>query len=204
MPKMQKTTSADRPAYLSEKQVAKRLGFSPKTLQNQSVKGQGLPYYKIFGRIRYLLDDILELERGARRSSTSEDPKWNWLAAVKAAEAAEAAANFYDKLYPASPDGMLRGHALYKMYAQIAIYHPFWAPFPSLEGSILAFLPTEFFRMAMRASIRQRQTEITAAGRDTKRWVRPLSGSRQTASDDRGGRKAAAPTRQTRYNIVIL
>jgi hypothetical protein len=58
-------------AYLTEKEVATRLGMSTKWLQKMRYSGGGIPYHE-WGSIRYKIEDIEAFEAASRRSSTSE------------------------------------------------------------------------------------------------------------------------------------
>lgn len=56
---------------LTEHELANRHQRSVKTIQNDRVKGGGVPFIKIGRLVRYRLDDILAYEERARCSSTS-------------------------------------------------------------------------------------------------------------------------------------
>ena len=56
---------------LTEVEVAERHRRSVKTLQNERVKGGGIPFVKIGRLVRYRFEDILEYEANCRFSSTS-------------------------------------------------------------------------------------------------------------------------------------
>jgi len=66
----------NQPAYWCEKQVARRLGLSVKTLQKWRYSGGGLPYHKFRGAIRYAISDVEQFEAAARRSSSSVQPMY--------------------------------------------------------------------------------------------------------------------------------
>jgi hypothetical protein len=51
---------------LCTKQTARILGLSPRTLEQQRLRGRGLPYIKIGRQIRYLLSDVLAYLRDNR------------------------------------------------------------------------------------------------------------------------------------------
>jgi predicted DNA-binding transcriptional regulator AlpA len=53
---------------MDEKQVAKFLGISPKTLQMDRFKGRGIPYQKLLGRrlVRYWYSDVVAHARANR------------------------------------------------------------------------------------------------------------------------------------------
>ena len=56
---------------LTEGEVADRHRRSVKTLQNERVKGCGIPFVKIGRLVRYRVEDVLEYERRALRLNTS-------------------------------------------------------------------------------------------------------------------------------------
>lgn len=62
-----------RPLW-SEQQAAAYLGWSPKTLRNQRVRGgsAAVPYLKIGASVRYKPEDVIDFVASCRRSSTSD------------------------------------------------------------------------------------------------------------------------------------
>lgn len=62
------------PTLLCEKEVAKLLGLSIKTLQKWRIQGEGPPFIRLSPKaIRYQLDDVLAWLQANRRTSTSEE-----------------------------------------------------------------------------------------------------------------------------------
>ncbi len=61
---------ADR--LLNEHEVAKRQGRAVKTLQNQRVTGDGIPFVKLGRSVRYRLSDVMAWEAARVRTSTSD------------------------------------------------------------------------------------------------------------------------------------
>ena len=57
--------------YLTEKDLAKKWGLSPKTLQSWRWRNVGPPYLKIGGRIRYTSANIKNFEENNLHNSTS-------------------------------------------------------------------------------------------------------------------------------------
>jgi hypothetical protein len=57
---------------LTEAEVARRQGRSVKTLQNQRVNGDGIPFLKLGRSVRYRLSDVIAWEEAGRCHSTSE------------------------------------------------------------------------------------------------------------------------------------
>ncbi|WP_039018285.1 helix-turn-helix domain-containing protein [Halocynthiibacter namhaensis] len=53
-------------SYLTEGEVARRLGMSEKWMQKCRYEGTGIPFYKMGGRIRYAIKDVLTWEAGCR------------------------------------------------------------------------------------------------------------------------------------------
>lgn len=53
-----------KPALVSPKALAERWSCSPGHLANQRCRGEGLPFVKIGGAVRYRLADIEAAERG--------------------------------------------------------------------------------------------------------------------------------------------
>jgi hypothetical protein len=61
--------------YLTEKELARLLGVSPRTLQGWRLRGNGPPFCVFSERcIRYLRSDAAEWARSRRRRSTSDSP----------------------------------------------------------------------------------------------------------------------------------
>jgi predicted DNA-binding transcriptional regulator AlpA len=58
---------------LTEKEVAARQGRSVKTLQNQRLTGEGIPYLKLGRSVRYRLSDVLAWEEAGLCLSTSSE-----------------------------------------------------------------------------------------------------------------------------------
>ena len=59
---------------MTESELADRHRRSIKTIQNERVKGTGIPFIKIGRLVRYRLEDIIRYEDGARRLNTSAAP----------------------------------------------------------------------------------------------------------------------------------
>lgn len=57
---------------LDETAVAQRQGRSVKTLRNQRVAGDGIPFLKLGRLVRYRLSDVVAWETACLRSSTSD------------------------------------------------------------------------------------------------------------------------------------
>lgn len=57
---------------LTEHDLARRQNRSVKTIRNQRVLGNGIPFIKIGHLVRYRLNDVVAMENGHRRLSTSE------------------------------------------------------------------------------------------------------------------------------------
>jgi excisionase family DNA binding protein len=57
--------------FLDEKQLAKLLGVSTRTLQNRRVTGGGIPFIKIGKAVRYNPKDVAEYLEQHRLTSTS-------------------------------------------------------------------------------------------------------------------------------------
>ena len=75
-PKREKTErkklDASACRYLSEKELAERWNIDERTLQGHRQTGDGLPFYKLGGRVMYRKREIYDYERAARRTSTSD------------------------------------------------------------------------------------------------------------------------------------
>ena len=61
--------------FLTEVEVAERQGRSVKTLQNQRVNGDGIPFLKLGRTVRYRLADVEAWENACARKSTSDKGK---------------------------------------------------------------------------------------------------------------------------------
>lgn len=64
------TSNTER--LLTEQQVAERQGRAVKTLQNQRVSGDGIPFVKLGRSVRYRLSDVEAWEAARVRTSTSD------------------------------------------------------------------------------------------------------------------------------------
>jgi excisionase family DNA binding protein len=60
--------------FLDEKQLAKLLGVSIRTLQNRRVAGGGIPFIKIGKAVRYNPKDVAEYLEQHRLTSTIKTP----------------------------------------------------------------------------------------------------------------------------------
>jgi len=58
---------------LDETAVAKRQARSVKTLRNQRVAGDGIPFLKLGRTVRYRLSDVIAWELSCLRSSTTDE-----------------------------------------------------------------------------------------------------------------------------------
>jgi hypothetical protein len=67
-----KHTNSDLDYLLDEHAVAERQGRSVKTLRNQRVTGDGIPFLKLGRLVRYRLRDVVAWEASRIRSSTSD------------------------------------------------------------------------------------------------------------------------------------
>jgi predicted DNA-binding transcriptional regulator AlpA len=99
------------PRFLRTKEAAKRIGFSPKTLQNWRSSGKGPPWVRIGGKVAYEVapfDAWCALSRVPRSSAHSMEP-------VKAPEAAQAPAGYraksVERLKPNSDHGVTAGRS---------------------------------------------------------------------------------------------
>lgn len=68
----EKHTNSVLDHLLDEHAVAERQGRSVKTLRNQRVAGDGIPYLKLGRLVRYRLSDVVAWEQGCLRNSTSD------------------------------------------------------------------------------------------------------------------------------------
>ena len=69
-------TSTTRTKYLNAHEAAEYLGLSVRTMNRYRVTGNGPPYYRIGGRVRYVRAELDEWVTGSRRTSTSDnDPE---------------------------------------------------------------------------------------------------------------------------------
>jgi hypothetical protein len=66
--------SSHKGQLLTETEVAERQNRSVKTLQNQRVIGNGIPFLKLGRSVRYRLSDVIAWEEARVVSSTSEPP----------------------------------------------------------------------------------------------------------------------------------
>ena len=57
--------------FLTETQLAHRWLISTGKLQNDRVSGNGAPFVKFGGAVRYLISDVETFEEAARKMSTS-------------------------------------------------------------------------------------------------------------------------------------
>lgn len=58
--------------FLTERELAARQKRSVRTLQNQRISGDGVPFVKFGRSVRYRLCDIVAWEEGSLRNSTSQ------------------------------------------------------------------------------------------------------------------------------------
>ncbi len=58
------------PVYLDERQLAKRLNISTRSLQLQRHRGEGIPYVKIGKSVRYNWVEVQEYLKHSRRACT--------------------------------------------------------------------------------------------------------------------------------------
>jgi hypothetical protein len=56
--------------YLTTKELAKRWGFGPGTLEAWRTKGIGPKFLKVHTSVIYALDEVLAFEAGCTRTST--------------------------------------------------------------------------------------------------------------------------------------
>lgn len=63
--------------YLSERELAERWNIDERTLQGHRQAGDGLPFYKLGGRVMYRKREIYDYERAAKRTSTSDSGPGN-------------------------------------------------------------------------------------------------------------------------------
>ena len=67
MPRGTRSSTDDRPpAFVSERQLARRWGVSMRTLQRWRAEHYGPAFMRIGGSIRYALDDVLRFEAAMR------------------------------------------------------------------------------------------------------------------------------------------
>ena len=59
--------------YLNAHEAAEYLGLSVRTMNRYRVTGEGPPYYRFGGRVRYLRVELDEWATGSRRTSTSNN-----------------------------------------------------------------------------------------------------------------------------------
>lgn len=58
--------------FLTERELAKRHGYTVRKLQKDRLQGGGIPFVKLGGAIRYRLADVLAYEAAHQYQSTSE------------------------------------------------------------------------------------------------------------------------------------
>ena len=71
---MSSKTDPDPPplrAFLTDLELARRWGISPKTLRNKRVSGSSVAYVQLGGSVRYRLSDVLAFEAAHTRNSTN-------------------------------------------------------------------------------------------------------------------------------------
>lgn len=61
-----------RSTTIDTDEAARRIGLQPGTLHNMRWRGDGPPFLKIGGRVRYRVTDLAEWLDSRRRSSTSD------------------------------------------------------------------------------------------------------------------------------------
>ncbi len=62
------------PIHLSEKEAARILGFSPRTLQGWRLTGRGPRFVRVSSRcVRYRMEDLVAWSDELRRTSTADD-----------------------------------------------------------------------------------------------------------------------------------
>ncbi len=59
---------SERPAHLSQVQLARRWQLSPRTLERWRCHGNGPAFLKLGGRVVYRLDDVEAFERAQLRT----------------------------------------------------------------------------------------------------------------------------------------
>jgi Helix-turn-helix domain len=59
-------------AYLTEKEAARYLNLTTKWFQNKRLTGDGIPYVKLGGAIRYSAKTILDYVKEATRTNSSQ------------------------------------------------------------------------------------------------------------------------------------
>lgn len=57
--------------HLNQVEVAKRWGFSPRTLENWRCRGEGPRFLKIGGKVVYRLQDVEAFEQNQLRAKTA-------------------------------------------------------------------------------------------------------------------------------------
>lgn len=72
-----KKLAASACRFFSEKQLAERWNIDERTLQGHRQTGEGVPFYKLGGRVMYRKREIYDYERAAQRKSTSHDGSGN-------------------------------------------------------------------------------------------------------------------------------
>ena len=67
------TAPTTQAKYLNNREAAEYLGLSVRTMNRYRVTGDGPPYYRLGGRVRYARDELNEWVTGSRRTSTSDE-----------------------------------------------------------------------------------------------------------------------------------
>ena len=60
--------------HMNQVEVAKRWGFSPRTLENWRCRGEGPRFLKIGGKVVYRLEDVEAFEQNQLRAKTASAP----------------------------------------------------------------------------------------------------------------------------------
>ena len=69
----EETATTPRTKYLNTREAAEYLGLSTRTMGRYRVTGDGPPFYRFGGCVRYLRTELEEWTAGRRRTSTSDD-----------------------------------------------------------------------------------------------------------------------------------
>ena len=67
------TETTPRTKYLNTREAAEYLGLSTRTMNRYRVTGDGPPFYRFGGCVRYVSAELDEWAAGRRRTSTSDD-----------------------------------------------------------------------------------------------------------------------------------
>lgn len=67
----------ERPAHLSQVQLARRWQLSPRTLERWRCHGHGPAFLKLGGRVVYRLDDVEAFEAQSARTMSHQSPSAN-------------------------------------------------------------------------------------------------------------------------------